>query len=185
MSFLNYSRNALRAPLKTSVIFESDSNVRKGAGINISKTGMLVSRLRNADVGEEVNLMVKLPLYPKFQQLSVQRIQEIIQNNDYEADVVRLRAKVVRAFARDDGTEVGLEFFEGVTEENLSKIDDYVSLYTQNIMFIISLFEQIGDNEQCLEMIRLLSGFLGYDSGAKIAVLRQKVLHDYQNLESL
>lgn len=183
MSFLNFSRGALRAPLKTTAIYEKNSSVRKAEVLNISETGLLLSRLRQADVGEELNLVIKLPQFPIFQNLSVKKIKDIIADSEISASILRVRGKIVRAYTVEGETEAGLQF-DDLDLQTTQMISDYISLYSQNIIFILNLFEQIGDNEQCVEMIRLLSSCLGYNPGEKISVLRQKILHDYQNIES-
>lgn len=182
MSFLDFSRGALRAPLKTNVIYNREENVRKAAVRNISETGILLSKLRKVDVGETLHMMVHVPLYPVFQDLSLKQIHELMQDGSIDGKVIRVQGRVVRAYTMEGGTDAGLHF-DSVDDQTRFVLKEYINLYSQNIMFIISLFEQIGDNEQIVQVIRNLTGLMGYDTKEKISVLRQKVLHDYQNLE--
>ena len=62
-------------------------------------------------------------------------------------------------------------------------IADYVTTFTKNTVYLLTLFESSSQHQ--IELIRMISTFLGYKADEKLPALRQKVLHDYQSLEGL
>ena len=62
-------------------------------------------------------------------------------------------------------------------------IGEYVANFAKNTIHLLTLFESHSQHQA--ELIRIISGLLGYRPDEKLSVLRQKVLHDYQSLEGL
>lgn len=182
-------RKHLRAPLRTEFLYNSDGYALKGRVINISEGGILLSELPQIPPINAIPIIVEMPEYPDFQKLGTERILKL-RKEAIGRRVVRMRAAIVRSF--EGKTEVEKVFvtnigckFVNPPVELINEIRDYVSLFARNTIYLLQLFESMGKSQTQRDVLRQISSFLGYDHTEKIAILRQKVLHDYQSLESL
>ena len=75
--------------------------------------------------------------------------------------------------------------FENPGEEFKQQVLSYVETFAKNTVYLLSLFESLGNRPEQLEHLRTVAHLLGYDRRMKLPLLRSKVLHDYQSLGSL
>lgn len=182
-----FKREYLRAPLITDFLYNDEGNVLKAKASNISEGGILLENLPHVPESDSMPLILDLPNYPIFSQMNRSRLLNA-HNEDLERHIFRVQAKIVRSFEAKSDIDaifipkIGCEFVQsGVTA--METISHYVNVFTGNVVFLLSLFEN--GSKKDVDAIRQIAGFLGYDSEAKLLVLRQKVLHDYQSLEGL
>jgi len=182
-------RAYLRAPIKTELLYEDEGAVLTGRCKNISEGGILIGDLSHVPEINVIPLLIDLPLYPDFARLNIFKI-DFNSKMEIERKIVRLRCKIVRSFQGKSEVEqallpfIGCQFVEP-SPESILVIREYVSLFARNIVFLLTLFEQSGRNQKQLPLLRYLAKTLGYDDKMQLAFLRQKILHDYQSLESL
>lgn len=180
----------LRAPLLSPVLYEDGDYAFKAQTLNISEGGVLLTKLPHVPEINAIPLMLGLPMFPVFSTLPVQKVLEL----DFEKlprEMVRLRARMVRQMENMTAVEkifvtlIGCEFV-GNSEETINVIRRYVECFAKNTIYLLTLFEsRAGRGGDQLQLLRHVSGLMGYDPNLKIALLRQKILHDYQSLESL
>ncbi|MCO4793186.1 MAG: PilZ domain-containing protein [Bacteriovoracaceae bacterium] len=183
-----FKRQHLRAPLFTEFLFEDDSHVLKARVNNISEGGVLLEALPHVPEINLMPLMLEIPEYPSFSNLGREKLLSV---NLYgiESKILRVRAKMVRTFEAKSAVDlifvpkIGCRFVTP-SDEFTETIKNYVSTFSKNMIFLLNLFESSSSKTQ-IDIIRHVSSFLGYQSDEKISILRQKVLHDYQSLESV
>jgi hypothetical protein len=189
MSLDRFKRTSLRSPLKAFILFENEGYVFKAQTLNISEGGVLLSDLPIVPEINAIPLMLSIPKFPELSSLS----HDVIKNlkiDDLDKDIFRMKARLVRTFEGKSAvdkifvTQIGCEFVKP-SETNIKLISNYVSTFAKNIIYLLNLFESMNKNPKNIELIRVVADLLGYDSNEKIAMLRLKVLHDYQSLESL
>lgn len=186
-SHKNFRRAHLRAPLFTELLYEDDGDVLKASVNNISEGGVLLESLPHVPEINFMPLILDLPRYPIFSQMPNNRILQLEPDN-LERDVIRVRAKIVRSFEAQSAVEaifvpkIGCEFV-APTEDAKEVIRNYVEVFAKNMVYLLSLFEN--GTKKDIDLMRHIAGFLGYKEEEKLVILRQKVLHDYQSLESL
>ena len=180
-----FKREYLRAPLVTDLLYEDEGNVLRAKAKNISEGGILLENLPHVPDVDRISLMIDLPIYPVFSQMNRTRLMNA-HNEDLDRKIFRVQAKIVRSF--EAASEVDAIFVPMIgcelvspTVEVLETICTYVDVFAKNTIFLLSLFEN--GSKKDVEAIRQVAKFLGYNSEAKLLVLRQKVLHDYQSLE--
>lgn len=184
-----FTREHLRAPLYRAALYEDDGSVLRAKTKNISEGGILLGELGHVPAINLIPLMFELPVYPDLQKTNISAA-DVNSLMDFDVEIVRLRAKIVRSFEGTSEVDqvfvsnIGCEFVL-LSDENKKKISDYVSRYARNIVYFLGLFESKKGSSRNSEQIRAVAKVLGYDYKAPIAVLRQKVLHDYQSLEGL
>jgi len=189
MSQGRFKRTSLRSPLKTFVLYENEGYAFKARTLNISEGGVLLCDLPIVPEINAIPLMFALPRFPEFSSLSQEAIKQF-NADELNKDIFRTKARMVRTFEGQSAvdkifvTHIGCEFVKP-TEENKALIANYVSTFAKNTIYLLNLFESMGKNPKNIELIRFVSELLGYDPNEKIAMLRLKVLHDYQSLESL
>lgn len=189
MSYQRLKRSHLRAPLKSTCLYEDDSHVFKGHCQNISEGGILLSELPHVPEVNKLPLMIDLPRFPNFQELALTKLMTL-NAKSFERDIIRANCKIVRTFEGKSDVEkifvahIGCQFVSR-DDEATKKITAYVEIFAKNTIYLLGLFEQLTKNEQNIEVIRSVARCLGYQKDEKLSLLRQKVLHDYQSLESL
>lgn len=189
MKSQKFRREFLRAPYVSTVLYQDDRHVFKAKTINISEGGIL---LENLPVIPEINAMPLMLDLVQFPDLGKERLDHVLarSSRDYERKIIRVRAKMVRSFESNNMidqifvTRIGCQFVQP-SEEALISIKEYVSRFTKNTVYLLSLFESHSNRPEQIHFLRHVSGLLGYPDKLPLPQLRQKVLHDYQSLESL
>ena len=189
MSSETFKRSSLRAPLKSSFLYETEGRAFLGYSINISEGGILIDKFPKTPTVNIVPIMFELPMVPLLSSLDESEIENLGEE-DFERKVLRLKIRMVRTLEdrspqdKRFGTQIGCEFLR-LSERNRQDIIEYVSTSVRNIVFLLHLFEQWGKKKGNRDRIKLVAGLLGYDASEEIGTLWQRVLHDYQGLESL
>ena len=183
----NFRRVHLRAPLFTEILYEDNGDVLKGSVNNISEGGVLLENLPHVPEINLMPLLIDIPEFPIFSQIAKEKFFNLKTEN-LEREVIRVRAKIVRTFEAESAVDaifvpkIGCEFVKPSSEIQES-INHYVEVFAKNMVYLLSLFEN--GNKKDIDTIRHIAGFLGYKPQEKLVILRQKVLHDYQSLDSL
>tara|TARA_B100000683_G_scaffold49240_1_gene46456 strand:+ start:836 stop:1399 length:564 start_codon:yes stop_codon:yes gene_type:complete len=187
MNQKTYKRAHLRAPLKSKIICALDDQVLLGQTMNISEGGILFSKGPKLSQGDEFHLMVDLPDYPNFSNFDKEEILDL-EWYSFEREVMRAKAKVMRAYETDFNDErvecYGCSFLEA-DKNSILFIKNYVESYSKNIVYLLGLFESLGRGRLKLPILRKVGFLMGYNSDDKIHILRSRVLHDYRSLEKL
>ncbi len=184
-----FLREFLRAPLKSEVLYIDGENVFSAKTTNISEGGILLNSLPHVPEVNAIPLILVIPEYPKLSLMDTAQVREL-KIGLLEHKVIKVKAKMVRNFDGKSAVEkillkhIGCEFYP-LSESNQKCVLDYVSTFAKNIVFLLSLFEANYQKKENLEFLKKVAEILGYDSKLSIPLLRQKVLHDYQSLESL
>ncbi len=181
-------RQHLRAPVYDDVLYECDNYVLSGRCMNISEGGLLLSELGLVPESKEFKVILPLTQYPDFAKLSVGRIL-MLERNHVEKEIIKIQVKVERSFEGMSDVQKILLTSIGVSFKKLEHFERefvkaYVETYTKNIVYLLSLFENNDRKKSNNALIRKVASLLGYDSELKISLLRLKILHDYQSLES-
>lgn len=180
-----FQRKHLRSPLAAHVLYVAEGHVHRARTVNISEGGVLLESLPIVPEIKALPLMIPLVQFPSFSSLSHEHLKQM-KVEHFDRKVIRTKARLVRSFEGHSAVDkvfmqkIGCEFVSR-TQEVQSDISDYVRMSARNIVFLLGLFEKSAQ----VEITRNVAGLLGYDSQQKLALLRQKVLHDYQSLESL
>jgi hypothetical protein len=183
-----FQRRHLRAPLFTEFLYEDDGHVLKARINNISEGGVLLEALPHVPEINLMPLMIEIPNYPIFANYGKDKLLTI-KRETIESEILRVRAKMVRSFEAQSAVDlifvpkIGCEFVTPSLEFTES-IKFYVSTFSKNMIYLLNLFESSSTKHQ-VDVIRHVADFLGYRKDEKISLLRQKVLHDYQSLESI
>ena len=183
-----FQRRHLRAPLFTEFLYEDDGHVLKAIINNISEGGVLLEALPHVPEINLMPLMIEIPNYPIFANYGKDKLLTI-KRETIESEILRVRAKMVRSFEAQSAVDlifvpkIGCEFVTPSLEFTES-IKFYVSTFSKNMIYLLNLFESSSTKHQ-VDVIRHVADFLGYRKDEKISLLRQKVLHDYQSLESI
>jgi hypothetical protein len=72
-----------------------------------------------------------------------------------------------------------------VDPHDQKKIDDYVTSFASNLVYLQALIDAVNYDEQTRTKVRVLSSILGYRDIEKLAQLRSKVYEDYRGLQWL
>ncbi len=189
MSDSRLQRKFIRAPLKSTALYVDGEHVFKAKVVNLSEGGVLLSELPHFPEEKILSLAVNLIHYPRFSTMNHEELKQL-DVADFEKSVIKSRVKIMRNFENQTNVDrvfinfVGCEFYN-VTPEFKAIILDYVESFTKNTVYLLSLFESLGNRTEQLEILRTVAHLLGYDRRMKVPLLRAKVLHDYQSLESL
>jgi hypothetical protein len=189
MTEVRFKRKHLRSPLPTAALYQSDRYVFKAHALNISEGGVLLENLPSIPEINAIPLLLSLPQFPELSSLSNERVLQI-EVDELKARVIRVKARIVRQFEGMSAvdqifvTRIGCEFVK-VDDQVVIDIKEYVSTFAKNTIFLLNLFESHGNDDSKKTIIRHVSKLLGYEHEQKLSLLRQKVLHDYQSLESL
>jgi hypothetical protein len=182
-------RKYIRAPLRSTCLFVDGDFVFKARINNISEGGILLSELPHIPELETFPIMLILTEFPHFQSLSFEDFKKI-NFDDFPQKVLKTKVRLARSYEGESNIDkifrktIGCEFITS-NNEFIQEIKIYVETYAKNIVYLLSLFESLGNKTEQLEALRNIAHFLGHDRKMKIPLLRAKVLHDYQSLESL
>ncbi|EQC48154.1 type IV pilus assembly protein PilZ [Bacteriovorax sp. BSW11_IV] len=189
MTEKSFRRAHLRAPLNTGVLYVDGEYVHRCKVANISEGGILLTELPHIPEINAIPLMLCLPRFPEFSTCSHETLLAA-SVKDFPMDVLRVRARMVRQF--DKKAELDAIFTKNIgcqfvlpTEIVKGLIASYVRTMAKNTIFLLGLFEQKTKNDHNIKLIRKVAGLLGHNEDEKLSLLRLKVLHDYQSLESL
>jgi hypothetical protein len=180
----------LRAPLRKEFLYEDEGFALKGRIKNISEGGILLSEISKIPEINRLPVLVPILHYPEFSQLGDQKILTMQDDHRFPMTVLRMRARIVRSFKGQTDAEkvfvdnIGCEFVNP-TADDISLVRDYVSIFARNVIYMLNLFENSGRSKEQAEIIRKLAKLFGYGMWERMPILRQKLLHDYQSLESL
>lgn len=184
-----FQRKHLRAPLKSEALYIDEDHVFKAKTLNISEGGILLCELPHVPEINALPMMVALIHYPKLGLLSPEKIKNL-NTEDFPRSVIKLKARMVRTFEGKSTVEklflthIGCELYPP-SEDAKAAIIEYVNVFAKNTVFLLGLFESNHHKKEQVELLRKVAELLGYDSAMAMPLLRQKVLHDYQSLESL
>lgn len=184
-----FQRKHIRAPLKSTCLYVDGEHVFKAKTINISEGGILLSELPHIPEISSLPMMVSMPVFPKFSTLTLDQLNSL-NLEELPRKILRVKSRMVRSFEGQSNVEklfinfIGCEFYYK-TDEFSAYITEYVETFAKNTVYLLSLFESLGNRSEQLETLRAVAHLLGYDRRMKIPLLRAKVLHDYQSLESL
>ncbi len=182
-------RQHLRAPLKSQALYVDGKHVFKARTLNISEGGVLLSELPHIPEINSLPLALNLIQYPRFQGMGLEELKQL-SVDDFSRTILKTKMRMVRSFENQSNVDrvfinfIGCEFYNP-TEDFRKSISNYVETFTKNTVYLLSLFESLGNRTEQLETLRMVAHLLGYDRRMKIPLLRAKVLHDYQSLESL
>ncbi len=182
----NYKRKSSRAPLFSEILYNSEGYVFKAKAINISVGGLLIRDLPHIPNSELVDIMVELPDYFDFQKIKTSTLKAL-KREDLDGQTFRAKFKIVRSFEGMSEVDKIFEEYIGcgfsiVEEDGRDKILNYINKYKRNVVYLLHLFEHKSDDS--LTRIRQICRIFGYPYQESVSILRQKILHDYQSLES-
>lgn len=184
-----FQRKHIRAPLKSEALYIDDEHVFKARTLNISEGGILLCELPHVPDINAIPMMVALIQFPKLGNLSPEKIKAL-SAHEFSRSVIKLKARMVRTFEGKTTVEklflthIGCELYPP-SADALDEIVEYVNTFAKNTIFLLSLFESNHHKKDQIDLVRKVADVLGYDSTMPMPLLRQKVLHDYQSLESL
>ncbi len=182
-------RKFLRAPLKSMCLYVDGEHVFKARVLNISEGGLLLSELPHIPEINSLPLAIGLVQYPRLSSLSIDQLRSL-NIGEFPRIIVKTKGRMVRTFEGQSAVDkifvnfIGCEFFNPAPEFKMA-VFRYVETFAKNTIYLLSLFESLGNRSEQLELLRTVALILGYDRRMKIPLLRAKVLHDYQSLESL
>jgi hypothetical protein len=183
----NWIRAHLRAPVYSEALITKEHYVVPGYAANISEGGCLLYSAEPKNDNDVFSVMFLLTHYPDFSQLIR---SDLFSLNRGMLKNTAVRGKVVvRRNAPANIPDFPFPHLHGckflnITKEEKDIIDTYVKRYARNIVFVLNLFEGMDVNNSNVSLIRSLTRFLGYSSDMKLPFVRQKLLHDYQSLET-
>lgn len=189
MSDPRLQRKYLRAPLKSQCLYVDEEHVFKARILNISEGGVLLSELPHIPEINSLPVALNIIHYPRFSSLTFDQIKNL-NVDEFERTILKTKVRMVRSFENQSPVDrvfvnfIGCEFYNPPPEFK-KFIFDYVETFAKNTVYLLSLFESLGNRTEQLELLRAVAHLLGYDRRMKIPLLRAKVLHDYQSLESL
>lgn len=182
-------RKYLRAPLRSQALYVDGDHVFKAKILNISEGGLLLSELPHVPEISSLPLAINLIIYPRFAHLTLDELKNVSVET-FDRKILKVKARMVRSFENQSNVDkvfvnfIGCEFYNPSDEIRFA-LFNYVENFTKNTVYLLSLFESLGKRTEQLETLRLVAHLLGYDRNMKLPLLRAKVLHDYQSLESL
>ena len=183
---MNVQRHYLRAPVQDEIVYVCDEYVLKGKCVNISIGGLLLSDLGRVPDSNMFSILLPLIQYPDFGKTSHKKTLAM-DRSSLEIEIVRANVEIVRSFEGHSDIEKVLVNNFGTRFTHLESVDkslilSFVQTFTKNLIHLLTLFESHGSRGANIAYLRKVSSLLGYNGQAKLAVLRQEVLHDYQSL---
>ena len=182
-------RKFLRAPLKSICLYVDGEHVFKAKVLNISEGGVLLSELPHVPEINSVPLAIGLLQFPRLQNMTIDQLK-VLNTDEFTRIVLKTKVRMVRSFDGQSSVDkvfvnfIGCEFYNPQIDFKIA-IFRYVETFAKNTIYLLSLFESLANRTEQLELLRTVAHILGYDRRMKIPLLRAKVLHDYQSLESL
>ena len=189
MTYGNYQRRFLRAPLKEKMLFADGSYVLKAMTLNISEDGLLIDELPSFPEADTVPLMISLPMFPHLKNLSLNQL-EMISSRQMMRSVFRATARIVRKGELSQNldnifkTKFGLQF-SAISDDDKKIIQQYVATFSSNTVHLQTQIDSFNSDEDARKRTRALARVLGYKHDEKIASLSLKVTHDYQSMQWL
>ncbi|NOT78896.1 MAG: PilZ domain-containing protein [Bacteriovoracaceae bacterium] len=189
MSDFRLQRKFTRAPLKSQALYVDGEHVFKAKVLNLSEGGILLSELPHFPETKILPIAVSLIHYPRFAGMVHDELKQL-SVDDFERSIVKTTVHIMRNYENQSNVDkvfinyIGCEFYKPSPEFKLA-IFDYVDVFSKNTIYLLSLFESLGNRAEQLETLRTVAHLLGYDRRMKVPLLRAKVLHDYQSLESI
>ena len=182
---LRLRRKHLRAPLNTHYLFEGDRVIEKGLVENISEGGLLLSGRQMNSPKKPFSIYFDLPEIVNFSSMPISEILSVGKEN-FKHHIIFAELEMRRALPEGENKKhlLGCEF-TNIDHDSQSLIKEYVSNYAANIIFTLALFEQGVHRQDVKELIQKSVNLMNYPLVDKMTDLRQKLLHDYQSLESL
>ena len=166
-------------------MYKDSRGVRKGTVENISEGGVYLTGLDDTPPNQIFDVFFDLPEIVNFSGLPMSEIlslgRESFKHHVFHAE---LEVKRSNDIGHNNSLAIGCEFFK-IDSDQQDLIKRYVSNYATNIVFTLSLFEQGIHRREVKELVMKSVDLLNYPRIEKTADLRQKLLHDYQSLESL
>lgn len=184
-----FQRKHVRAPLRSTCLYVDGEHVFKAKTLNVSEGGLLLSELPHIPEINSLPMMMAMPVYPKLANLTLEDLKQIDVEN-LPRKILKVKSRLVRSYEGQTNVDkvfinfIGCEFYY-TSEEFREYITEYVETFARNTVYLLSLFESLNKRSEQLETLRYVAHILGYDRRMKIPLLRAKVLHDYQSLESL
>lgn len=182
-------RKSLRAPLRSACLYVDGEHVFKARVLNISEGGILLSDLPHVPEINSLPLALDFLQFPRLQLLTLEQLKAL-NSEEFTRTIVKANAQMVRTFEGQSNVDkifvnfIGCEFSNPAPEFKMA-VFQYVETFVKNTVYLLSLFESLGKRTEQLELLRVVAHILGYDRRMKIPLLRAKILHDYQSLESL
>lgn len=182
-------RKYLRAPLKSICLYVDGEHVFKARVLNISEGGLLLSELPHIPEINSLPLAIDLLQFPRLATMNLDQLKSL-NPEEFPRTILKTKGRMVRTFEGQSNVDrifvnfIGCEFFNPTPEFKIA-VFHYVETFAKNTVYLLSLFESLGNRAEQLELLRTVAHILGYDRRMKIPLLRAKVLHDYQSLESL
>jgi hypothetical protein len=185
-----YQRTYLRAPYKEPILYIDDNFVFKASTLNLSVGGILLDQIPHfPEENEVVPLLISLPQYPYFKNFTLEKLRNF-SAEIFPKKVIRLKGHMVRKIGVESKTDevftsrIGIKFVE-VSAQNQKLIQDYVNIFSSNLIYLQMLIDNINTSDKHLKKIRALCRILSYDEQIKIAALYKQVQHDYLSLQWL
>lgn len=184
-----FQRKYLRAPLKSACLYVDGEYVFKARVLNISEGGILLADFPHVPEINSLPLAICFVQFPRLQNMSIDELK-LLNKDDFPRIILKTKARMTRTFEGEGPVDkvfvnfIGCAFFNPSTEFKM-EVFKYVETFAKNTIYLLSLFESLGNRSEQLELLRIVAHLLGYDRRMKIPLLRAKVLHDYQSLESL
>lgn len=182
-------RKFLRAPLKSTCLYVDGEYVFKAKGINISEGGILLFDFPHVPEINSLPMAIDLPQFPRLSTMTLDQVKAL-SPEELPRSIFKTKARMMRTFEGLRPVDkifvnfIGCQFYNPSTEFKIA-VFQYVETFARNTVYLLSLFESLGKRSEQLELLRAVAHILGYDRRMKIPLLRAKVLHDYQSLESL
>lgn len=177
----------MRAPVYSEALITKEHYVVPGFCANVSEGGCLLYSAEEKNDNDVFSVMFLIVHYPDFSKLIRSELftlnRAILNNTAVRGKVVVRRNAPAKIENFPFPYLHGCKFLNITTEEK-EIIDTYVKRYARNIIFVLNLFEGLDNNNSNVALIRSLTRFLGYAADMKLPFVRQKLLHDYQSLES-
>ena len=182
-------RKSLRAPLKSTALYVDGEHVFKARVLNLSEGGVLLSELPHIPEINTLPIAINLIQYPRFQGMSLDELKQF-SIDDFSRIILKTKVKMMRTFENQNKIDMVFINYIGCLFDNPEKkfksaVLEYVETFAKNTVYLLSLFESLGNRPEQIELLRAVAHLLGYDRRMKLPLLRSKVLHDYQSLGSL
>ncbi|MGE3611525.1 MAG: PilZ domain-containing protein [Bacteriovoracaceae bacterium] len=174
----SYQRRHLRAPFKGPVLLTDGIDVFKAPALNISEGGMLLTQIPRLPQNDDIHIMFALPIIPLFKSLDLSKIQPISRDL-LKKRIIRISGKI----SRKVDSRYGLEFpvIDPLTKQY---IEEYVTTYSANLIFLQTLIDSCRDNETKIKT-HILATILGHDQNGNMLTLKESVSHDFKSLQWL
>ncbi len=180
---LPYQRKHLRAPVGREVLVQQAGDVKKVYLLNVSEGGCLLKSLQGNDESD-VGLLFALPLFPRFQSLSVLQ-QENLQPEIIRFKVLQAKARILRVTNRNipgqSSGAIALRFIE--PNSNLKVvISSYVALMRDNLHYLQTLAETAQTNLAAKAKALKFAKLLGHAPDISVGQLKEILSGHFQGL---